>query len=203
MNQSVPSRAKLRGILRSVGSSDETSAEDIVVRRPSEADIPALAAHFSEMQSHYKQPVSDAAAIKAAGLACKEPASTFDPRVLVALSGDAVIGSLVMNVTFPAFELSLALQFRDLYVAKIARRRGMGQILVRAATRLRAGEGFSALEWTTDSTNTAVRSLYEACGARQMERTYFNERRGPGERREVKRPAAAERRLRDGQIPAA
>lgn len=120
--------------------------------------------------------------------------STFDPRVLVALDGDTVIGSLVMNVTFPAAELSLSLYIRDLYVAKAARRRGVGQMLVRAATELRASQGFSALEWTTASTNAAARRLYEACGARQVERTYFSERRG------IRRPVAAERRLRAGQV---
>ncbi len=201
MDQSVRSGAKRGAVVPSVSSPDRACAEDIVVRCPSEADIPALAVHFSEMQSHYKQPVSDAAATKAAALACRAPTSTFDPRVLVALAGDAVVGSLVMNVTFPASELSLALYIRDLYVAKAARRRGVGQMLVQAATHLRASEGFSALEWTTDSTNAAARRLYEACGARQVERTYFNERRGLDERRGVKRPVAAERRLRDGRVP--
>jgi ribosomal protein S18 acetylase RimI-like enzyme len=201
MDQSVPTGANLGGIVPSVSSPDRACAEDIVVRRPSEADIPGLALHFSEMQSHYKQPVSDAAATKAAALACRAPTNTFDPRVLVALVGDAVVGSLIMNVTFPASELTLALYIRDLYVAKTARRRRVGQMLVRAATQLRVSEGFSALEWTTDSANTAARRLYEACGARQLDRTYFNERRGLDERRGAKRPAAAERRLRGGQVP--
>ena len=202
MDQSVPGGVKRRSRVRSVGSADCTPTEDIVVRSPSDADIPGLAAHFLEMQSHYKQPVSDAAATKAAILACRAPESTFDPRVLVALAGDAVVGSLVMNVTFPAAELSLALYIRDLYVAKAARRRGVGQMLVRAATQLRASEGFSALEWTTDSTNAAARRLYEACGARQVERTYFNERRGLDGRRGVERPVADQRRVRDRKVPA-
>jgi ribosomal protein S18 acetylase RimI-like enzyme len=153
-------------------------AEGIVVRRPSDADIPGLAAHFSEMQSHYKQPVSDEAATVAATLACKPAVSTFDPRVLVALKGGVIVGSLVMNVTFPATELALALYIRDLYVAKSARRHGVGQQLLANAMLLRVSEGFSALEWTTDSSNAAARRLYEACGARKLERTYFSERRG-------------------------
>jgi len=153
------------------------------------------------MQSHYKQPVSDAAARKAAAVACRAPVHTFDPRVLIAVAGDTVVGSLVMNVTFPAAELTMALYIRDLYVAKTARRRGVGQMLVRAATQLRAGEGFSALEWTTDSSNAAARRLYESCGARQLARTYFNERRGLNERRGDKRPASADRRQHGRQAP--
>ena len=71
-----------------------------------------------------------------------------------------------MNVTFPAAELSLALYIRDLYVAKAARRRGVGQMLVRAADAAQSPASFSALEWTTDSTKAAAaRRLYEACGA--------------------------------------
>jgi GNAT superfamily N-acetyltransferase len=183
--------------------SAKVSARDIGVRRPTEADILSLARHFSEMQSHYKRPVSDAAAVKAAALACKPPVHTFDPHVLIGVSGDTVVGSLVMNVTFPAAELTLSLYIRDLYVAQAARRSGVGRMLVKAAQRLRAAEGFSSLEWTTDSSNAAARKLYETCGARQMDRTYFNERRGDSERRGGARPGVAERRFRGGPSSAA
>jgi GNAT superfamily N-acetyltransferase len=175
---------------------DQLSTLDIVIRRPTKADVQGLARHFSEMQSHYKRPVSDAAAVKAAALACKPPVNTFDPHVLIAAAGDNVVGSLVMNVTFPAAELTLSLYIRDLYVAQAARRSGVGRMLVKAAQRLRATEGFSALEWTTDSSNAAARKLYETCGARQMDRTYFNERRSDSERRGGSRPGGNDRRSR-------
>jgi GNAT superfamily N-acetyltransferase len=188
MDQSVPIGAKPRGIAASMGSPDRTCAKDIVVRRPTEADIPGLAAHFSEMQSHYNCPVPDAVAAEAAAVACKPPTSSFDPRVLIAATGNGVAGSLVMNVTFPAYALTRALYIRDLYVAKTMRRFSVGRMLVTAATHLAVSEGFSAVEWTTDSANKAARKLYESCGARQVDRTYFSERRG------IARPVAAERR---------
>ena len=169
-------------------SFDQACPNDIIVRRPTDADIPGLAAHFSEMQSHYNCPVSDAVAAEAAALICKPPTGAFDPRVLIAAAGNAVVGSLVMNVTFPAYELTKALYIRDLYVAKRMRRHSVGRLLVTAATQLAVSEGFSAVEWTTDSANKAARKLYESCGARQIDRTYFSERRG------VARPVATERR---------
>ena len=178
MDQFTPNDAKRYAEVASSRASDPAVSHDIVIRPPAESDTPALAAHFSEMQTHYSCPVPDAVAMKAAALACRPVAATFDPRVLIALAGSTVIGSVVMNVTFPAHALTLSLYIRDLYVAKSARRRGVGRMLVEAANRLRASEGFSALEWTTDSSNAAARKLYEACGARQMDRTYFNERRG-------------------------
>ena len=196
MDQFAPSRSALNAEIASESTSDYVLAQDIVIRHPAEADIPALAAHLSEMQAHYDRPVSDAVALKAAALACRPAVNTFDPRVLVAVAGDIVVGSVVMNVTVPASELTLSLYIRDLYVARSARRCGVGRMLVKAATQLRASEGFSALEWTTDSSNASARRLYEACGARQMDRTYFSERRGTRERRETTRLASAERRRR-------
>jgi ribosomal protein S18 acetylase RimI-like enzyme len=177
----------------SATSTIATGERDIVVRRPTNSDISSLAAHFSEMQAHYNQPVPPNVAERAATLACKPVTNTFDPRVLIAVAGSVVVGSVVMNVTFPASELSMSLYIRDLYVAKAARRSGVGRMLVKAATHLAVSEGFSAVEWTADSTNKAALRLYESCGARQMDRTYFRERRG------ILKPVTIERR---GSSPA-
>ena len=122
MDQSMPNGAKPHAIAASVGSPDPVLPQDVVVRRPTEADIPGVAAHFSEMQSHYDCPVSFAVAEEAAVLACRPAISTFDPRVLIAVAGNIVVGTLVMNVTFPASALTKALYIRDLYVAKTMRR---------------------------------------------------------------------------------
>ncbi len=132
---------------------------DIIIRAPIEADREAVASHFLEMQTHYGAPVPYAVAAKAAIIACKAPMYAFDPRVLIAVEGRTILGSLVMNVTFPASELSMSLYIRDLYVATAARRLGVGQMLVKAGTHLAVTEGFSAVEWTTDSTNKAARQL--------------------------------------------
>jgi GNAT superfamily N-acetyltransferase len=146
---------------------------DLVVRCPSPADGPALAALFSEMQRHYGRPVSEVTAAQAAAVACSAPTHAFDPRVLIAELDGEIVGSLVMNVTFPAFELTRSLYIRDLYVSRRLRRSGVGTALVRAGARLALTEGFSALEWTTESANGPARRMYEACGASRLERTYY------------------------------
>jgi GNAT superfamily N-acetyltransferase len=152
---------------------DVAYSEHIVVRRPSEFDIPGLTDLFLEMQSHYGRPVSDRIAYAAATLACQPLVNAFAPRVLIAVADETFAGSLVMNVTFPAFELTRSLFIRDLYVTQSARRCGVARTLMKAAARLAIDEGFSALEWTTDSANTAARKMYEACGAKQLGRTYY------------------------------
>jgi GNAT superfamily N-acetyltransferase len=146
---------------------------DITVRSPTMRDVAALAALFSEMQSHYRRPVTDQQAIEAASLACQPVRSTFDPKVLIALADGTIAGSIVMNVTFPAFELTRALYIRDLYVARSMRRRGVGQKLVNAAAHLTYAQGYSALDWTTETNNAAARQMYESCGARVLGRTYY------------------------------
>jgi GNAT superfamily N-acetyltransferase len=145
----------------------------IIVRRPIHGDAPGLAILFSEMQRYYGRPVPDKLAAEAGLLACKTVTATFDPRVLIATMDGAIVGSIVLNVTFPAFELSQALYIRDLYVAQSVRRHGVGQALVRAAANLTYAEGFSALDWTTESGNVVARQMYESCGARLLPRTYY------------------------------
>jgi GNAT superfamily N-acetyltransferase len=146
---------------------------DIIVRSPTCLDIPALAALLSEMQCHYRRPVSNEQAFEAATLACQPISTTFDPMVLVAVADGAIVGSVILNVTFPAFELTRALYIRDLYVARTMRRNGVGQALVRAAARLTYTRGFSALDWTTETDNAAARRMYESCGAQVLPRTYY------------------------------
>ncbi len=148
-------------------------ALNVTVRASTAQDVPALASLFAEMQRHYRRPVTDEQAIEAATLACQPVRYTFDPRVLLAFVDDTIAGSIVLNVTFPAFELSRALYIRDLYVARAMRRYGVGQTLVKAAARLTYSQGFSALDWTTETGNAAARQMYESCGARVLGRTYY------------------------------
>ncbi|HET6183388.1 MAG TPA: GNAT family N-acetyltransferase [Acetobacteraceae bacterium] len=144
-----------------------------LIRAAEPRDAAALARLFDQMQRHYGRPVSADAALDAARIACQAPVHLFDPRTLLAFRGERVVGSLVMNVSFPAFELTRSLYIRDLYVAREERRSGIGRALVKAAAGLALREGFSALEWTTDALNAAARAMYESCGARRLERTYY------------------------------
>ena len=71
------------------------------------------------------------------------------------------------------FDATRSLYIRDLYVTRRLRGCGVGTALVKAGARLTLREGFSALEWTTETANAAARGMYEACGARQLDRTYY------------------------------
>lgn len=163
----------LNTLLREVVATAGSESPRINVRGPTLSDVTGLARLFSEMQRHYNRPVPNALAVDAAELACKPITATFDPRVLIAIVDSAIVGSIVLNVVFPAYELSRALYIRDLYVARSVRRSGVGQALVQAAAHLTYSQGFSALDWTTETGNTAARQMYESCGARVLPRTYY------------------------------
>ncbi|HVY13842.1 MAG TPA: GNAT family N-acetyltransferase [Rhodopila sp.] len=152
---------------------DEDVNSEIVVRPPNLQDVEGLASLFSEMQRHYQRPVPYAQALAAARIACQPPVAAFDPRVLLATLDGVVVGSIVMNVSFPAYELTQSLYIRDLYVAASARRAGVGRMLVNAAARYTYANGFSALDWTTDAENVGARAMYESCGARLLSRIYY------------------------------
>jgi GNAT superfamily N-acetyltransferase len=157
-----------------VGSTDlPAPSSGIDVQAATQHDIFGLAALFSEMQRHYKRPVTNEQALEAANIACRPVRDLFDPRVLLAKLDGAVAGSIVLNVTFPAYELTRALYIRDLYVARAARRCGVAQALVRAAAYVTYSQGFSALDWTTEGTNFGAQQMYEVCGARVLDRKYY------------------------------
>lgn len=147
---------------------------DFEVRQPTLADACGLAVLWMEMQRHYGQPVNDATAKAAASAACRSSSTQFDPRTFIAINRQGnLVASLVLNVTFPARELSKSLYIRDLYVSKDWRRFGIARSLLRAAAELTIAEGFSSLDWTTDANNVGARSLYDGAGARQMTRVYY------------------------------
>ena len=164
MSSALEARLGDRDVLRSSKTS---------IRSPASEDIHGLAELFSEMQEHYGRPVAPARALQAATLACQPSTGTFDPRVLIAVMDARIVGSVVLNVTFPAYELTRALYVRDLYISNAARRTGVGSLLVRAAARLTYEQGFSALDWTTETGNSAARKMYKSCGARVLPRTYY------------------------------
>ncbi|PWS37447.1 hypothetical protein DFH01_11475 [Falsiroseomonas bella] len=155
---------------------DLASRPILEVRRPGRRDVPGLAVLLAEMQRHYRDPVSDSEAERAAVLACRPapPPESFEPRTLIAVEPPGrVCGSIVLNVTFPATRLSRSLYVRDLYVAAAVRRRGVARALLRAAAQLTLAEGFSALDWTADSANAPARSMYDASGAATLGRVYY------------------------------
>ena len=161
--------------LRDVAQPSTLVEQPCSIRRLTAEDATPLAALWAEMQRHYGQPVSADAALAAARQACDaQRREGFEPRILVALAPDGdLIGAIVLNVSFPATELSRSLYIRDLYVAAAMRRRGVARAMLRAAAALALAQGFAALDWTADAANHDARRLYDGEGARLLPRVYY------------------------------
>jgi GNAT superfamily N-acetyltransferase len=161
--------------LRDAAQPSTLAETPFAIRRLAPQDAAALAMLWAEMQRHYGKPVTEAAALAAATQACEaQHDAGFAPRILVAQAADgSLAGSIVLNVSFPANELTRSLYIRDLYVAAAMRRLGIARAMLRAAAALALAQGFSALDWTTEETNADARRLYSGEGARLLPRVYY------------------------------
>lgn len=161
--------------LRDAAQPSTLAERPYAIRRLAPGDVTALATLWVEMQRHYGKPVTAEAAIAAATEACDaQRHEGFAPRILVAHAVDgSLAGSIVLNVSFPANELTRSLYIRDLYVAAAMRRLGVARAMLRAAAALALSQGFSALDWTAEASNHDARALYGGAGARLLPRVYY------------------------------
>lgn len=84
-----------------------------------------------------------------------------------------MLGFAVMNLQFPADDLTRALFMKDLYVARDARRNGVGRALLKAAARATLDGGYTRLDWATARSNLPARKLYQAIGSERVPSVLF------------------------------
>jgi ribosomal protein S18 acetylase RimI-like enzyme len=136
------------------------------VRPLAVADRPALARLMIEMQQHYAVAAPHAADIES-DLASL-PAGV---EILVAVTGPGdLVGFAGFSTLYPGSILNPQLYLKELYVAERARGQGAGRRLIRALARLAEARGCTRVDWTAERDNPAARGLYDALGARMMEK---------------------------------
>jgi GNAT superfamily N-acetyltransferase len=90
--------------------------------------------------------------------------------VLVAEDRDGtVIGFVQLFRTFSSIVAAPIYLLSDLFVAPAARRRGVGALLLKAATETARARGAVRLELSTAMTNVSAQRLYEALGWKRDE----------------------------------
>jgi GNAT superfamily N-acetyltransferase len=133
---------------------------DTAIRLLEPADHPALAALMVEMQAHYGVPCPPLAEIST-GLAAL-PAGV---DILVAVEGGAVLGFASACNLFPGPGLKSGFFLKEIYVADVARGKGLGRALMTALAKLAVERGHKRLDWTADADNPALLRFYESLGA--------------------------------------
>ena len=139
----------------------------IDVRPATAADLPALVALFHEMEVHYDGPAAaPAEAVIRAALERQVFAPEARIDLLVAESGDGLLGLAFLSTLFPAAHCTPALFVKDIFVSPGARSRGVGRALMRAVARLAVARGCSRVNWNTARDNAAALAFYARLGAR-------------------------------------
>lgn len=130
------------------------------VRQATAADLPVLVPLFDSYRQFYGQPADAPRAY--AFLA--ERFLRAESVVFLAFDGAEAIGFVQLYPSFSSIRTAPLIILNDLYVDPAARRAGVGQALVEAATAHAREQDACGLVLSTATTNTPAQSLYERLG---------------------------------------
>jgi len=143
------------------------------VRPVAEADIPALAELFAEMDRFYGatdiEPAAEYERQLQALLMREQPVA----HVLVACADEALVGFASYSFLWPAVGLTASIYLKELYVLQAVRGKGVGKALMDALFQVAANTGCSRVEWTTDASNAEARAFYERLGVEENAEKVF------------------------------
>jgi ribosomal protein S18 acetylase RimI-like enzyme len=130
------------------------------VRRATLEDADAIAPLFDLYRTFYEQPSDPALARRFIGERLQQGESVI---FLAEVAGKAV-GFTQLFPTFSSVGATRVWILNDLYVDARARRQGVAQALLQAATGFARGDGARRLELETDHSNDSAQALYRRLG---------------------------------------
>ena len=137
--------------------------DDLTVRRATVADAVAVASLFDA----YRQFYGKAPDLALAEQFVRDRLSKGDSLILVAEARSASaepLGFVQLYPTFSSLACNRAWILNDLYVAQRARRRGVAEALMNAASEAARRAGVSSLSLQTAHDNAAAQALYVKLG---------------------------------------
>ena len=97
-----------------------------------------------------------------------------DVRVVVAMSGERVIGVAMISILYPARKERGQLFMKELYVVSGCRSQGMGRLLMAWIARYAVEKNCVRFDWTVDAANARALDFYRSLGAARVEeKLYF------------------------------
>ena len=94
-------------------------------------------------------------------------------HALLAWDGSVRAGFAGYSFIWPSSALTMSLYLKELYVAAVYRRSGVGRLLMGRLREIAVARGCTRIEWTTDAGNLAAQSFYESLGARPLPAKLF------------------------------
>lgn len=136
----------------------------ITVTPLTEADLPALIDLMEEMDRFYGVTQFEPAEVRASHVKVMIFRDPPAAHVLLARDGDRVVGLASYSFLWPAVGLTQSLFLKELYVAQVHRRQGVGRLLMQHLFDLAAETGCSRVEWMTEQSNTEAQAFYTRLG---------------------------------------
>ncbi|MGE5619626.1 MAG: N-acetyltransferase family protein [Sphingomonadaceae bacterium] len=147
--------------------STTANSRDIAVRPLARSDVPTFLGLIEALAHYERLTPPDANARRR----LTEDATSDPPRFWTLLAEDAgrVVGYAVYFETYSTFLASPTLYLEDIFVLPEARRRGVGQALMRELAREAIRRGCGRMEWQALTWNTPALAFYDSLGARRMD----------------------------------
>lgn len=131
----------------------------IAIRQARTRDIPAVAEMFDLYRQFYEQQPD----LPLAQLFIADRLNNCESVILIAgTSSSGMLGFCQLYPSFCSVEAKPIYSLYDLFVLPVARKAGIGRLLLLAAEKKAAAEGKTRMDLTTARTNKAAQSLYES-----------------------------------------
>lgn len=133
----------------------------IIIRKAAIEDASSIAELFDLYRQFYEQPAD----LLLAQTFIEERLARNESVILVAEAAESgLLGFCQLYPTFCSVAAQPIYVLYDLFVQPVARKSGVGRLLLLAAEQLAKAEGKARLDLTTARTNTRAQRLYESLG---------------------------------------
>ncbi len=134
-------------------------------------DAEGVAGLFDSYRSFYGQKPD----LQGAATFIKERLESRDSVIFIVREGESYIGFAQLYPTFSSIGMKRAWILNDLYVSRMARKRGAGDMLLRKAREFAIQTGAKSISLSTAPDNHTARRLYEKNGYKQDTQFYHYE----------------------------
>ncbi|WP_096156382.1 GNAT family N-acetyltransferase [Bacillus sp. FJAT-45066] len=138
------------------------------VRRATTEDLAGVAQLFNKYRMFYEQN-SD---LEGATQYIKERLDKNESVIFVVINGEEYVGFTQLYPTFSSISMMRAWILNDLYVDEVARKQGLGEMLLSMAKDFGLETGAKSIALSTATDNLAAQSLYEKNGYKKDETFY-------------------------------
>jgi GNAT superfamily N-acetyltransferase len=135
-----------------------------IIKHAEPDDIPAIIGLAAEMDRFYGETEIESPELRFRQIAeaiFSDPPSAY---AILARNDDSLVGFASYSFLWPAVGMTRSLYLKELYIAEIARRQGVGKLLMERLYQIAVQRDCSRVEWTTDQSNTAAQRFYAELG---------------------------------------